>query len=275
MLDRAQIKENAKTAFKQAYWPSVGTFVLVMLIVFAAAMLNFIPLLGLAAVILLTPLSAGLAGYFLGIYRRDGDTGFGRAFSIAFSQNFGRKLGGILWMELWLFLWLLIAVIPMVVALMALAAYAIVISSASFNSAASLGFNGFSGGYLVLFYVIYFALCIPAFIKAFAYFCTPYILADCPNVTARNALKLSIRMTKGHKGKICVMGLSFIGWGLLTALTCGILGVFYTGPYMEAAFAGQYDELKRLALESGVIAPGELDGESAESATLIAPSQAP
>jgi uncharacterized membrane protein len=99
---------------------------------------------------------------------------------------------------------------------------------------------------------------IPGIIKALAYFMTPYILAECPDVTATDALKLSMRMTAGHKGKVFVMGLSFIGWGLLTALTFGILGIFYTGPYYYTSFAGLYHELKEEALKNGVVSPAEL-----------------
>ncbi len=99
---------------------------------------------------------------------------------------------------------------------------------------------------------------IPGIIKALAYFMTPYILADCPTVTATDALKLSMRMTQGHKGKIFVMFLSFIGWAILTGLTFGILGIFYTGPYFGTTYAGLYDELKREALANGVVTASEL-----------------
>jgi uncharacterized membrane protein len=99
---------------------------------------------------------------------------------------------------------------------------------------------------------------IPGIIKALAYFATPYILADTRNVPATDALKLSMRMTKGHKGKIFVMGLSFIGWLLLSAITFGMVGLFYAGPYMNTSFAGMYDELKAEALRTGVIRPEEL-----------------
>jgi uncharacterized membrane protein len=110
-----------------------------------------------------------------------------------------------------------------------------------------------------LFTVLWTLLAIiPGIIKALAYFMTPYILAECPDVTATDALKLSMRMTKGHKGKVFVMGLSFIGWGLLTALTFGILGIFYTGPYYYTSFAGLYHELKEEALKNGVVSPAEL-----------------
>ncbi len=99
---------------------------------------------------------------------------------------------------------------------------------------------------------------IPGIVKAMAYFMTPYILADCPNVTATDALKLSMRMTYGYKGEIFVMCLSFLGWAILSGLTFGILGILYAGPYMGTSFAGLYDELKRNALEKGVVRPEEL-----------------
>ncbi len=99
---------------------------------------------------------------------------------------------------------------------------------------------------------------IPGIIKAFAYFMAPYILADSRNVSATQALKLSMKMTKGYKGKIFVMLLSFIGWLILTGLTFGILSIFWTGPYIETSFAGMYDELKKNALENGVVTEQEL-----------------
>ncbi len=99
---------------------------------------------------------------------------------------------------------------------------------------------------------------IPGIIKAIAYSMTPYILADCPNVKATDAVKLSMRMTQGHKGGIFVMVLSFIGWWLLSGLTGGILQLLYVGPYFGTSFAGLYTELKAKALNGGVIRPEEL-----------------
>jgi len=101
-------------------------------------------------------------------------------------------------------------------------------------------------------------LVIPGIVKAFAYCLTPYILADCPNVTATNALKLSMRMTKGHKMDLFVLALSFIGWMILSALTFGILYFVYVGPYMYATFAGFYTQLRDKAIASGVVEQSEL-----------------
>ena len=99
---------------------------------------------------------------------------------------------------------------------------------------------------------------IPGIIKSYAYFMTPYILADSKNVSATEALKISMRMTKGYKGEIFVMQLSFFGWFLLNALTFGLLGILYVSPYMYTSLAGLYEELKQDAIESGVILAEEL-----------------
>ena len=126
------------------------------------------------------------------------------------------------------------------------------------------GFNNYArnlGGilWMELFIILWsMLLVIPGIIKAIAYSMTPYILADTRNVSATDALKLSMRMTNGHKGKVFVLGLSFIGWLLLSAFTGGILYIFYVGPYINTSFAGMYEELKNNALRTGVIRPEEL-----------------
>ncbi|MBE0601208.1 MAG: DUF975 family protein [Firmicutes bacterium] len=89
-------------------------------------------------------------------------------------------------------------------------------------------------------------LIVPGIVKAIAYSMTPYILAEQDDVSAQDAIKVSMEMTDGHKMEIFVMGLSFIGWWLLSALTFGILAFFFTGPYTATSFAGLYEELKAI-----------------------------
>lgn len=83
-------------------------------------------------------------------------------------------------------------------------------------------------------------------IKSISYSMTSYILMDQPDVDACSALKLSMAMTDGHKGEIFVMQLSFIGWGILSLITFGIVGIFYATPYQNLTYAGYYDALKEL-----------------------------
>ena len=109
-------------------------------------------------------------------------------------------------------------------------------------------------------YLWMFLLVIPGIVKAYAYSMTAFILAECPNVTARDALKLSMRMTNGHKMKLFVLTLSFIGWFILSAFTLYILAIVFVIPYYYTAYAGYYVELRDKALAEGIISQEELYG---------------
>ncbi|MCL2565811.1 MAG: DUF975 family protein [Defluviitaleaceae bacterium] len=103
-------------------------------------------------------------------------------------------------------------------------------------------------------------LIIPGIIKGLSYYFTSNILADCPDVKATDAIKISMRITKDHKIDIFIFVLSFLGWFILSALTLGILYIVYVGPYFYTADAGLYLELKNKALAEGRITQEELNG---------------
>ena len=86
-------------------------------------------------------------------------------------------------------------------------------------------------------------LIVPGIIKGISYGFAPYILAENHNVGIMEAIEISKKITKGHKMELFVLGLSFILWGLLTAVTFGIAAV-YVGPYVSATMANAYNELK-------------------------------
>ena len=100
---------------------------------------------------------------------------------------------------------------------------------------------------------------IPGIIKAYEYAVTPYILANYPDVGAIEALNLSKRITKGHKGELFVLDLSFIGWHLLSLLTFGLLEIFYVSPYQATTTCGYLGELIENSVREGVIVPNELN----------------
>ena len=87
-------------------------------------------------------------------------------------------------------------------------------------------------------------LVIPGIVKAYEYMMIPYLLADNPQMTKEEAFAESKRMMKGQKWKAFVLDLSFIGWYLLSALTLGILAVFYVSPYVNATHAALYEVLR-------------------------------
>lgn len=84
---------------------------------------------------------------------------------------------------------------------------------------------------------------IPGIVKSYSYAMTPYILLDRPELSPTEAIKESEQMMNGHKMDLFVLDLSFIGWILLSVLTCGIL-LFYVEPYMMATRSAFYLELK-------------------------------
>lgn len=81
---------------------------------------------------------------------------------------------------------------------------------------------------------------IGAFIKPYSYRMVPYIVAENPNIGAREAISLSRRMMKGHKWECFVADLSFLGWWLLNLFTLGLSGIFYSNGYNAAFFVEYY-----------------------------------
>lgn len=190
MKSRIEIKEQAKANFYKQRGVCIAAFAIYVAI---SSVLSGATA-GIAALVLLPPLTVGYSYFSLRIYR-DETSDISESLTTGF-KDFGKTVVGMLWMYLFTLLWSLLFIIP-------------------------------------------------GIIKAIAYSMTPYILADRENVSAKDALIVSMKMTDGHKAEIFVMMLSFIGWWILTALTFGILAIFFTGPYTATSFAGLYEELKK------------------------------
>ena len=62
----------------------------------------------------------------------------------------------------------------------------------------------------------------------------PYILAENPGMDSKQVFEISKRMMNGQKMETFILDLSFIGWALVAGITCGIAGVFYVTPYVNA-----------------------------------------
>ena len=86
-------------------------------------------------------------------------------------------------------------------------------------------------------------LIIPGIIKQYAYSMAYYVLADNPELTAREALTKSKEIMKGHKLDLFVLQLSFIGWYFLIGITFGIAAI-YVVPYISATTANFYNSIK-------------------------------
>ena len=110
---------------------------------------------------------------------------------------------------------------------------------------------------IVFIYLWSLLFVIPGIIKSFSYFMVDYIMAENPRITSSRAFEISKKAMKGYKGKAFLLGLSFIGWILLSILTFGI-GLLFLEPYISAASAELYLDIKASAFERGIITDGEL-----------------
>lgn len=80
-------------------------------------------------------------------------------------------------------------------------------------------------------------LIVPGVIKAYEYRMIPFILTDCPDISRKDAFRISKEMMHGNKMEAFILDLSFLGWSFLAAITCGIAGIFYVNPYVAATDA--------------------------------------
>ena len=78
---------------------------------------------------------------------------------------------------------------------------------------------------------------------------TYFILKDNPEMSATDAITESRKMMDGNKWRLFCLDFSFIGWILLSILTCGIL-IFVVEPYMLAARAAFYESIKGAPVEA-------------------------
>lgn len=85
-------------------------------------------------------------------------------------------------------------------------------------------------------------LIIPGIVKYLSYSMAFYILAENPQMTAREALNESKRLMDGHKMDYFILMLSFIWWYFLAGVTFGIAYI-YVCPYVYATNANFYREI--------------------------------
>ena len=86
---------------------------------------------------------------------------------------------------------------------------------------------------------------IPGIIAALSYSMYLYIYIDEIKKEPMEVIRESKRMMDGYKWDYFVFQLSFLGWGLLVAITFGIAAI-YVIPYQSVAQAMYYEELKAI-----------------------------
>lgn len=89
-------------------------------------------------------------------------------------------------------------------------------------------------------------LIIPGIMMSYSYAMVDFVLAENPDMNAREALSESCRIMRGNRFKLFCLQLSFIGLAFLCLLTLGI-GFIWLNPYQNATIAAFYREAKRNA----------------------------
>lgn len=83
---------------------------------------------------------------------------------------------------------------------------------------------------------------IPGIFATYSYAMTSYILAENPEISASEAIARSKEMMEGNRWRLFCLEISFFGWAMLCAFTCGI-GFLWLTPYEQAAKAAFYREV--------------------------------
>ena len=85
-------------------------------------------------------------------------------------------------------------------------------------------------------------LIVPGIIKSYSYSMSFYIMAAHPEISASEARNRSMELMAGNKMRLFKLHLSYLGWFLLSILTCGIL-LLWVMPRIDAATAAFYQEI--------------------------------
>ncbi|MCH5241171.1 MAG: DUF975 family protein [Muribaculaceae bacterium] len=86
-------------------------------------------------------------------------------------------------------------------------------------------------------------LIVPGIIVSCGLSMTFYIMVDDPNISGIDALQQSWNMMRGRKWDYFCLQFRFIGWILLSILTCGI-GFIFLQPYLVATSQNFYRKLR-------------------------------
>lgn len=89
-------------------------------------------------------------------------------------------------------------------------------------------------------------------IKTYSYAMVPFILAENPDLTGKQAVQLSRKMMDGHKWQYFVLDLTMLPWHLLGLLTLGVVNAVYFNGYRLAVQTEFYVQLRQEAIDKGI-----------------------
>jgi len=154
-------------------------------------------------------------------------------------------VSGMAWKLLWTFLWSSVSIIPILFPTAISILFGMNTNEFIAGVSRNFGLTDSSarvGAIVMLVTLFMIAIVISVMInlnRYYSYFYTAYILIDDPAIGFREALRKSRQMSRGQKGRMFILDLSFIGWWMLVFLTCGFTAVALY-PYLYATYTELY-----------------------------------
>ena len=103
-----------------------------------------------------------------------------------------------------------------------------------------------------VFLTLWWLTLVGGVIKMFSYCQVPYIVAENPDISPKEAITLSRRIMDGHKLEAFKIELSYVGWHVLGFCTLGFAEALWVLPYKTATYAEYYAYVRACAKENGV-----------------------
>ena len=123
--------------------------------------------------------------------------------------------------------------------------------------------------YLAVLQTLWALTIVGGVIKRYSYYLVPCIVAENPDIGAREAVRLSRRMMDGHKKECFCMELSLLGYYALGIVTFGLADVLFTNPYRSCIICEYYARLRADAKAAAMPGSEKLDDDC-----LFAPASA-
>ncbi len=238
---RAEARRNLTGKWGKAALISLAYFFITFILGFIQGLFkegSFLnSLMTLVNFIIEVPLSLGLVIAFVKLYNNAEVKAFD--FLTSGFNNFSKSWGIFFQTLLKVLIPIILVIVSIIILFLGL--------GGSIYSAAALASGGSSSS--AFFYVIlaigligYIASIIWAATKSYYYLLAPIIVAERPELSAKEAVEESEKLMNGNRAKLFWLQLSFIGWSILCAFTFGI-GFLWLAPYIQFASIAFYKKL--------------------------------
>lgn len=241
-MTASQLRANARESLK-GKWGKAAlltlSFSIIYLVIFFV--LNLIPVIGyIASIVISLPISFGLLASFIKL-KRDEEVGYTDFLNLGFS-NFGKVWAVFGNMILKMIVPFVLVVVFIFVFAFGMGGSAASLFATAYSSSAYMGSAaGFSLVALIGF-IGYIASLIYMVVKGYLYSLSYYVLFDNPDKTGKEIVEESESLMRGNRWSFFWLGLTFIGWVILSAFTLYI-GLLWVMPYMMVAMVCFYEAL--------------------------------